>query len=291
MSLVVFSWLSGLRFPFVDSTNRSRLLAMSLNPYDLHGSSALITGAGSASGIGFATASLLGQLGCEVILAGASDRVVDRAAKLVKQGVVARAVVADLTTDLGVAQVVTSAQPSSQPLRILVNNAGMTSVSNPMETSGESAGIDTTSREAFEAALSRNLTSAFLLTQALLPTLRAAGNGRIVMVTSVTGAFMAMKNEVSYAAAKAGMTGLMKALALDEAAKGITVNAVAPGWIATESQTENEKAEGVTTPMGRSGTPLEVAAAIAFLVSPKASYITGQTLVVDGGNSIAEERA
>jgi len=102
---------------------------------------------------------------------------------------------------------------------------------------------------------------------------------------------MAMKNEVSYAAAKAGMTGLMKALALDEAAQGITVNAVAPGWIATESQTESEKAEGATTPIGRSGTPLEIAAAIAFLVSPNASYITGQTLVVDGGNSIAEERA
>jgi 3-oxoacyl-[acyl-carrier protein] reductase len=200
-------------------------------------------------------------------------------------------VVADLTTNDGVAQLVKSAQQSAKPLRIVVNNAGMTSVSNPMDTSGESADIDNTSREAFESALSRNLTSAFLVTKALLPTLRANGNGRIVMVTSVTGTFMAMKNEVSYATAKAGMTGLMKALALDEAARGITVNAVAPGWIATESQTESEKAEGVTTPIGRSGTPSEIAAAIGFLVSPNASYITGHTLVVDGGNSIAEERA
>ena len=111
------------------------------------------------------------------------------------------------------------------------------------------------------------------------------------MVTSVTGAVMAMKNEVSYAAAKAGLTGLMKALALDEAPGGLTVNAVAPGWIATASQTDAEVREGLVTPIGRSGTPEEVAAAIAFLASPAASYITGQTLVVDGGNSIAEERA
>jgi 3-oxoacyl-[acyl-carrier protein] reductase len=157
--------------------------------------------------------------------------------------------------------------------------------------SGESAGIDDTSVAAFEAALSRNLTSAFALTKAVLPTIRDHGGGRIVMVTSVTGPVMAMKNEVSYAAAKAGLTGLMKALALDEAPYGITVNAVAPGWIATGSQTTLEKQEGTHTPMGRSGTPEEIATAIAWLASPGASYITGQTLVIDGGNSIAEERA
>jgi 3-oxoacyl-[acyl-carrier protein] reductase len=110
------------------------------------------------------------------------------------------------------------------------------------------------------------------------------------MVTSVTGAHMAMKNEVSYAAAKAGLTGLTKALALDEAPHSITVNAVAPGWIATGSQTDSEKAEGLAVPMGRSGTPHEIASAIAWLASPSASYITGQTLIIDGGNSIAEER-
>jgi 3-oxoacyl-[acyl-carrier protein] reductase len=83
----------------------------------------------------------------------------------------------------------------------------------------------------------------------------------------------------------------MSALALDEAPHGLTVNAVAPGWIATESQTDSEKAEGLVTPMGRSGSPEEIASAIAWLASPTASYITGQTIVVDGGNSIAEERA
>jgi len=257
----------------------------------LHGSSALITGAGSETGIGFATATLLGTLGAEVVVTGASERVLDRVIELREMGIVATGVVADVTTDGGVTQVLATTKDCAHPLRILVNNAGMTSVSQPMDHTGESASLEHTSRDAFELALSRNLTSAFLITKAALPDLRVSGAGRVVMVTSVTGAHMAMRGEVSYAAAKAGMTGLMKALALDEAPHGITVNAVAPGWIATESQTEVERHEGLVTPIGRSGTPQEVAAAIGFLASPSASYITGQTLIVDGGNSIAEQRS
>lgn len=257
----------------------------------LEGSTALITGAGSPTGIGYATARVLASRGCAVILAGASERVLERAGELESLGFHALGVVGDLTTAVGVEALRAAATRAASPLRILVNNAGMTSVATPMEHSGESAGIDETSVEAFEAALSRNLTSAFALTKSVLPLMRAHGAGRIVMVTSVTGPIMAMKNEVSYAAAKAGLTGLVRALALDEAPHGITVNAVAPGWIATGSQTASEKNEGAASPMGRSGTPEEIASAIAWLGSPGASYITGQTLVVDGGNSIAEERA
>jgi 3-oxoacyl-[acyl-carrier protein] reductase len=264
---------------------------MTIPPFSFANTSAVITGAGSQTGIGFATASMLAELGCEVVLCGASERVHERSAELLGRGFLAHSVVADLTTRDGVASVREASEQTTHPLRILVNNAGMTSVADPMENTGESAGIDQTSQEAFELALARNLTSAFMLSKELLPGIRANGQGRIVMVTSVTGALMAMKNEVSYAAAKAGMTGLMKALAVDEAPGGVSINAVAPGWIATSSQTELEVRQGVVTPMGRSGTPAEVAAAIVFLASPGASYITGHTLVVDGGNSIAEERA
>ena len=264
---------------------------MNEHGFSLHGQSALITGAGSTGGIGFATATMLARLGAEVLLTGASPRVHERASELGDLGYTTHSVSSDLTTDNGVEEIVQATRKLKAPLRILVNNAGMTSVTDPMDSSGESNGLEETTREAFEKSLSRNLTSAFSLTKALMPTLIANAPGRVVMVSSVTGALMAMRGKVSYATAKAGMTGLMRALALDCAPHKVTVNAVAPGWIATESQTENEIAQGTASPMGRSGTPEEVASAIAWLVSPSASYITGQTIVVDGGNAIAEERA
>jgi 3-oxoacyl-[acyl-carrier protein] reductase len=114
------------------------------------------------------------------------------------------------------------------------------------------------------------------------------GFGRVVNVASVTGPLVANPRSAPYAAAKAAMVGATRALALEAARHGVTVNAVAPGWIATASSTDTELAAGTNTPAGRPGTPNEVAAVISFLASREASYITGQMLVVDGGNTIQE---
>lgn len=202
----------------------------------------------------------------------------------------AHAAVADLTVDSEVDELFTAIRSVTERLDIVVNNAGMTSVANPMESSGESGSVSDLSRGKWDAAISRNLTSAFVVSQVALPALRLSGSGRIISVTSVTGPLMAMKNDAAYAATKAGMVGLTRSLAIDEARFGITSNAVAPGWIATGSQTADEAKQGHGVPVGRSATPDEVAACIAFLASTEAAYVTGQTLVVDGGNSIAEER-
>lgn len=256
--------------------------------YDLTGRVAVVTGSGSATGIGFATACLLGQLGAKLMLAATSDRVLDRLDELDKAGTEAAATVGDLTDEAAAAELVKATIDRWHRLDVVVNNAGMVSTTEPDYEEGVAEELRF---DSWRASMRRNLDTAFLVSRAALPHLRANQWGRIVMVSSVTGPVMAMRGDVAYAAAKAGMVGLARALAVDAAADAITVNAVAPGWIATSSQLEHEEREGLTTPVGRSAQPSEVAAAIGWLASPGASYITGQCLVIDGGNSIAEERA
>ncbi|MEZ5117786.1 MAG: SDR family NAD(P)-dependent oxidoreductase [Candidatus Nanopelagicales bacterium] len=258
--------------------------------FDLTGRVALVTGSGGPTGIGFASARMLAQLGAAVLLTSLSPRCAERAEELRAAGADAHAVPADLTVPADADLLVGTALERWGRVDVVVNNAGMVSVADPDGWS-ESGSFTELDVDVWRASLARNLDSAYLVSRAALPPMVDAGFGRVVMVASVTGPVMAMRAEPAYAAAKAGMVGLARALAVDTAAHGVTVNAVAPGWIATGSQTEHEREQGLVTPVGRSATPDEVAAAVAWLATPGAAYVTGQCLVVDGGNSVAEERS
>jgi 3-oxoacyl-[acyl-carrier protein] reductase len=132
-----------------------------------------------------------------------------------------------------------------------------------------------------------NLTSVFLVTKALLPGMLERRYGRIVQMSSVTGPLVGMEGGAPYGAAKAALLGMARSLAI-EASPHVTVNCIGPGWIKTSATEEDDIIAGNHTPAGRPGTPDEVGHVAVFLASEEASYITGQLIVVDGGNTIQE---
>lgn len=184
-------------------------------PFDLTGRVAVVTGAVSETGIGYATAELLARLGAAVLVTATSDWVAGRAEVLRAAGHDSHAVVADLTDPRPGELVAGTATRRWGRIDILVNNAGMVSVTAPDTQDGP---VQHMTLQAWHAGLSRNLDTAFLMTRAALP-LMTGRPGRIVMISSVTGSVMAMRADPVYAAAKAGMVGRTRALALDLASR------------------------------------------------------------------------
>ena len=247
----------------------------------VQGRVALVTGAGAVDGIGFATARLLHAAGAKVAITATSARIFDRQTEL---GAHSFAATADLTDPAQVTTLVEQVVNTLGPIDILINNAGMSQTG----ISGRRATLAETSDAAWAFQIGISLTSAFMVTRSVLPGMIAQRYGRVVHMSSVTGPLVGIDGSGPYAAAKAGMLGMARVMAIENGGHGITVNCIGPGWIETGSSSAAEITAGSYTPLGRPGTPEEIGHVAVFLASQEASYLTGQLIVVDGGNTLQE---
>jgi 3-oxoacyl-[acyl-carrier protein] reductase len=236
---------------------------------------ALVTGA--SRGIGRAIAEALGEQGATVVGTATSRSGAEVISeRLAAAGVKGRGMVLDVTDPESIEQLLNSVAESYGAPSILVNNAGITRDNLLMRMKDEE----------WNSIIETNLTSLYRLSKACLRPMMKARRGRIISIASVVGA-TGNAGQTNYAAAKAGMIGFTKSLAREVGARGITVNAVAPGFIDTDMTRELPEAQRRALldniPLGRLGNPKEIANAVVFLASAQAGYITGETLHVNGG--------
>ena len=241
--------------------------------FDLTGRVALITGA--TGGIGAEIAKSLHGQGAEVIITGTRQAVLDEmAASLGDRCYAMTANLSDRDDVAGLADRATDA--AGKPVDILVNNAGITRDGLMMRMKDED----------WDAVMDVNLTAAMILSRSVLRGMMKNRWGRIIQMSSIVG-YTGNPGQANYAAAKAGMTGFTKALAAEVASRGITANIIAPGFISTpmtDALTDDQKSNLLgNVPAGRLGEASEIAAAVAYLASEEAGYLTGATLHINGG--------
>jgi len=241
---------------------------------DLSGRIAIVTGA--SRGIGAAIARQLARQGAHVVAAARGENARAVADEIAASGGRAEAVALEVTEAGSAERIVTETMERHGRVDVLVSNAGIARDQLLLRMK----------REDWDAVLATNLTAAFALTQAVLKPMIRQRAGRIICISSVVGQ-SGNAGQANYAASKAGLVGFAKAVALEVASRGITVNVVAPGLIDTDmtraiaESARNEWASKI--PLRRLGTPDDVASAVCFLASDEASYITGQVLAVNGG--------
>lgn len=241
----------------------------------LEGEIALVSGA--SRGIGKAVALELGRQGATVVGTATSESGADAISAYLKEnGIAGAGLMMNVTEGASIAQALESLEADYGSPSILVNNAGITRDNLLMRMKDEE----------WQAILDTNLSSIYRLSKACLRSMMKARHGRIVSIASVVGQ-TGNAGQANYAAAKAGVIGFSKSLAREVGSRGITVNVVAPGFIDTDMTRAlpEPQREALLSqiPLGRLGQPEEIAAAVAFLVSPGAAYITGETLSVNGG--------